>query len=86
MSNRVKKLLKNRALMTVLVIVMVWVSLTFMFSPRTRAYIVAYYYTYYSDSTYQNEVGRGWLDCHGVTHHFGAYSSYMQVEEYIVCD
>lgn len=57
MISRVKRFLKSRSLITLLAVVLALGSLAFLFSSPTKASGIEYWFSYYTDNTYETQVG-----------------------------
>lgn len=94
MTNRVKRFLKNRVRMTLLVIILAWGFSSFLFASPikasakagTEAFIAETWYSYYSDNTYENQVGWAHLRCNGVLQVHGTQTSYIVIDEQFICE
>jgi hypothetical protein len=90
MTNRSKRSLKNRVPMTLLAIILAWGSVSFLFAlpikAGAEAFIAETWYSYYTDTTYENQVGWAHLDCYGVLHVHGTQTSYFIIDEQFMCE
>lgn len=79
--SRIRNILKNRALLTLLAIVMVWGSFTLVLVPEAYACSPNdVETTYYTDWTYQEECGYKILLCNcGGTYSWGCVTPYKSV-------
>ena len=79
---KIRNILKNRALLTLLAIVMVWGSLTFVLVPEAHACspndVETYYYT---DATYTVQCGYRFLACNcGGVYSWGCVTPFKSVQ------
>ncbi|HKQ09466.1 MAG TPA: hypothetical protein VJ464_30370 [Blastocatellia bacterium] len=80
-----KNFLKNRALLTVLAVVMVWGSLTFALAPKAHGCPPQEIdYTYYTDNTYTTACGYKIIPCScgSGAHTGGCQTAYYTIDYY----
>jgi hypothetical protein len=84
---QMKNLLKNRAVLTILAVVMAWSSLTFALAPKANACPPQQIeYTYYTDATYTVACGYKIIPCYcGETYSDGCRTAYYTID-YYPCD
>lgn len=81
---KITSAVKNRALLTLLAIVMVWGAFTFMLVPEAKA-CPAYdiEFTYYTDASLTVECGAKYMVCScGPVYTYGCVTPYMVRETY----
>jgi hypothetical protein len=81
---QMKNFLKNRTLLTVLAVVMVWGSLTFALAPKANACPTNEIdITYYTDGTYTVECGYKIIPCScGQTYSSGCRTAFYTTDYY----
>lgn len=81
---QIESFLKNRAVLTVIAVGLVWGSLTFAFAPRANACPPQLTeITYYTDGTYTEPCGHKTIQCYcGETYRDGCQTVYFTVEYY----
>ena len=80
---KVSNVLKNRALLTLLAIVMVWGSFTFMLVPKAQACPgVETDFQYYTDDTYATPCGYKIIACDCHIYGSGCVTRYYTVDYY----
>ena len=81
---QIESFLKNRVVLTVVAVVLVWGSLTFAFAPKANACPPQQTeITYYTDGSYSVECGHHIIPCYcGETYSDGCHTAYFTVEYY----